>query len=204
LQFAAVLALAITHTVVDAQDKPFNGVFLGVEASNEDLIGGAFVDGVDFLAQNTRGVVSVAAGVRVQARFGGVAGIEGTLGFTDGDLTASDAVQNLRVDYTNDTQTSIGGLLGFAFHSSRPLLLFAYASEVTRHFDVTVMQGTSSFNQKDEQGMLRYGLGAEAEALDGLHLRLRVGKGRADFGKALTNITPATPIQYAVGIVYQF
>ena len=207
LQAAAVLAVAVSQTPVSAQSRPFNGVFLGVDASREDMIGGAFVDGLDFLAQDTRGVVSLTAGARVQASFGGVAGVEGTLGFTDGDLTTSDAVRGLSAEYANDTQTSVGGLLGFAFSSARPLLLFAYASEVTRHFDVTVTQGTSSFNQfnqKDEQGMLRYGVGVEVGALDGIHVGLRVGKGRADFGNAQTNITPVRPIQYAIGIGYQF
>ena len=39
---------------------------------------------------------------------------------------------------SGDSQTSIGGTLGFA--ASETLLLFAYASEVTRHFDVQIAQ----------------------------------------------------------------
>jgi hypothetical protein len=108
---------------------------------------------------------------------------------------------NLSIDYANDSQTSIGGTLGFARGS---VLLFAYASEVTRHFDVRVTRGEETFTQKDEQGMLRYGLGMEVAPFQRFHLRVRVGGGRADFGDAQTNIEPARPVQFSIGIAYQF
>jgi hypothetical protein len=199
------LALVLLPAGAEAQERPFRGFFAGVEVAKEDFIGGSSVDGIDFLAQETRGVVSLAAGVRYETLSGAVVGVEGTLGFTDGDLTLTDVGRNLRVEYANDQQTSLGALLGYSVRVQRPWLLFAYASEVTRKFDVTVTPGTSpSFEQQDEQGMLRFGVGAEVRARDGLHVRCRIGTGRADFDDARTNITPKKRVQFGVGATYQF
>jgi hypothetical protein len=197
VQLAATMPLG-------AQTRPFHGIYLGAEVGREDLIGGSYVDGVDFLTQETRGVLSLVAGARYQTAGGLVVGLEGTVGSTNGDLTLSDSGRDLQVEYANDTQTSIGGLLGYAFPRSTPLLLFAYASEVTRHFDVRVTQEGSSFDQKDKQGMLRFGVGAELGVLGALLVRARVGTGRADFGNAETNIRPDRKVQFGFGVVYQF
>lgn len=61
---------------------------------------------------------------------------------------------------------------------------------MTRHFDGSVMQSGTEFDQEDEQGMLRFGGGVEVSAINNLHLRLKVETGRADFGDADTSITP--------------
>jgi hypothetical protein len=193
--------LAPLPTALGAQSRDFHGVYLGAEVGREDFIGGSFVDGVDFLAQDTKRVASLVAGVRYQTAVGIVVGAEGTWGSTDGDLTLEDPANDLRIDYANDTQTSIGGMLGFAAGS---VLLFAHASEVTRHFDVRVTRGGGAFDQKDEQGMLRYGIGVEATVVPSLQLRLEGGFGRADFGDARTNIEPERPLQLALGVMYQF
>ena len=200
----ALFAQLASTAPLGAQTRPFHGIYLGTEVGREDLIGGSYVDGVDFLTQETRGVLSLVAGARYQTAGGLVVGLEGTVGSTNGDLTLSDSGRDLQVEYANDSQTSIGGLLGYAFPRSTPLLLFAYASEVTRHFDVRVTQEGSTFDQKDEQGMLRFGVGAELGVLGALKVRARVGTGRADFGNAETNITPDRKVQFGFGVVYQF
>ena len=92
--------------------------------------------------------------------------------------------------------------IGFAAAPS--VLLLLYGSEVTRHFDVLVTQGDVTFTQEDEQGMLRYGVGVEVSAWKPLHVRLKAGSGRADFGDARTNVEPDRPIQLALGVSFQF
>ena len=191
-------------SAIEAQDRAFHGAYLGVEAAREDLIGGSLVDGVDVLAQDDRGVLSVVGGARYQASWGLVIGAEGTVGATDGELAYTSPDGGLSVQYSNSRQTSLGAQVGYAFRSSMPVLLFAYASEVTRRFDVRVTQGASAFDQTDEQGMLRYGIGTEIEVVRGLLMRARIGSGRADFGSAITNFAPEPAPQFGFAVVYQF
>jgi hypothetical protein len=200
----SIVALTSTPVAGQAQERSFHGIHAGLEASREDFIGGAFVDGVDFLAQDTRGVISLAGGVRYQTSSGLVLGLEGTWGATDGNLELDDPGRGLTIAYGNSSQTSIGGTVGFALERSVPILFFAYASEVTRDFEVSVTQDGTSLDQEDEQGMLRYGGGVEIRALNNLHVRLKIGTGRADFGAAETNITPKKIIQFGFGVTYQF
>jgi len=197
-------ALGMLPASVEAQDRSFHGVYLGAEAGREDFIGGSYVDGTDVLAQETRGVLSVVAGARYQTSGGLVLGFEGTWGSTDGNLTMADPGSGLSIDYANDSQTSLGATIGYALGGSKSVHVFAYASEVTRHFDVHVVQGATEFTQEDEQGMLRYGLGIEAVPVRRLHVRFKVGSGRADFGDATTNITPEHPLQFGLGVALQF
>jgi hypothetical protein len=77
-----LLAFAAIPMSLDAQSKYFHGFYLGAEAGREDLIGGSFVDGVDFLAQDSRRVASLVAGARYQSAPGIVVGVEGTWGST--------------------------------------------------------------------------------------------------------------------------
>ena len=198
-----VLGLAALPGALAAQDRSFHGLYLGVEAAREDFIGGSFVNGTDFLAQETRTVVSLVAGARYQTSIGIVVGAEGTRGWTDGDLALEDPANDLSIEYANGSQTSLGGMVGYATGASKSVLIFAWASEVTRNFDVRAVQSGTSFIQEDEQGMLRYGLGIEVAAVRYLRLRFKIGKGRADFGDAITNITPENPLQVGLLVALQ-
>ena len=200
----ALIGVFASAASLEAQDRAFHGVYLGVEAALEDLIGGSLVDGIDVLAQDDRRVVSVMGGARYQASWGLVIGAEGTIGVTDGDLAHTNPDGGLSVQYTNSRQTSLGAQVGYAFRTSTPVLLFAYASEVTRRFDVRVTRGAAEFDQTDEQGMLRYGIGAEIGVVHGLRVRARVGSGRADFGSAITNFAPEPTTQFGFAVVYHF
>ncbi|RMF63563.1 MAG: hypothetical protein D6743_10580, partial [Calditrichaeota bacterium] len=76
-------------------------------------------------------------------------------------------------------------------------------SEATRNFDVTINQAGTTFAQKDEQGMLRYGIGVEKRFIGPLNLRLSVGTGRADFGDRQRNIDVERRLEFAVGGLVQ-
>jgi hypothetical protein len=52
--------------------------------------------------------------------------------------------------------------------------------------------------------MLRFGVGAEVRARDGLHARFRIGTGRAAFDDARTNVTPKKRVQFGIGATGQF
>ncbi len=56
--------------------------------------------------------------------------------------------------------------------NNKEWLVLGYISEATRNFDVAIKQGTERFNQKDEQGILRYGIQLEKNIIKHLNLRI--------------------------------
>lgn len=192
-----------------AQDeKPqlyFDGLHFGANAGSQNLFGGSFVDGVDVLAQESRFVAELFSGFRKQFLKGRLlAGAELQMGFTDGDLIHEDPTQSLIINYENDFQSGYGLMLGSVFLKEKTLLIYAYAFETERKFDVHIHQGEHSFKQKDEQGMLKYGLGLEAKIWKGLHLRTTAGRLRVDFGDLVTNIEVDDKWDFTVGVLGQF
>jgi hypothetical protein len=193
-----VLCFGVAST---ANAQSFSGPYAGLEFGSQHVIGGSLVDGVDTLQQDTRLVVSAFAGLRLQvSRF--VAGGELGIGRMDGDLILNDAARGVVVDYRNDSQWHWGLHAGFA--AGARTLLFAYVSEVTRDFDVTITRNNSSTAQGDEQGLLRFGGGIEQRLYGPLQLRVTAGSSRADFGDRVTNIDIDRRIELAAGLVIQF
>lgn len=199
-----IALLGMLSADAPAQDKAFGGGYAGVEVGRQSIIGGSLVGGVDMLSQDGRAVVSLLGGARYQFGFGLVVGVEGSVGFMDGDLRLADPGAGLQIDYETRSQTSLGVLAGYALGPARTWLLFGYLSEATRTFDVTIQQTGVVTEQRDEQGMLRYGVGAEIRILGGLHVRASGGSGRADFADRQTNIEPERELELALGVLYQF
>ncbi len=184
--------------------KIFDGVYIGVDYGRQNLIGGSLVNGVDVLAQQSRGVVSFFGGVRKQFAGGFVLGAEGGYGILDGDLAFADSANQLFVAYDSDSQFHYGLILGHTIGAKKDLLLFGYVSEVSRSFDVAVLSAGVAFTQRDEQGLLRFGGGVEKHIAGPLLLRATAGLSRADFGGRPTNIDPETRFDASAAIILQF
>ena len=182
-----------------AHAQTFNGPLLGVEIGQQHLIGGSLVNGVDTLQDDARLVVSGFAGARLHRR-GFVIGSEVGAGRTNGDLHLGET--NLTVDYRNQSQwhwqLHAGPTIG-----SRTLL-FAYLSEVTRQFEVTVTQPSGVTPQEDEQGLLRFGVGVETKVRGPVNGRISAGTSRADFGDRPLNKTIGRRFEVAAAVVVQF
>jgi hypothetical protein len=188
-----------------APQRRFDGFYLGANAGSQNLFGGSFVDGVDVLAQDSRFVAELFTGFRKQFLKGRlVAGAELQFGFTDGDLLHQDFANSLTIKYKNNFQNGYGLTLGGVFLKEKSLLAYAYAFETERKFDVSVHQDGGSFKQKDEQGMLRYGLGLETIIWRGLRFRSTLGRLRVDFGNLKTNIRVDDKWDFTAGVVWQF
>lgn len=186
-------------------EKHFGGFYLGANAGSQNIFGGSLVDGVDVLAQDSRFVAELFSGLRVQFLKSRIlAGIEAQIGFTDGNLSHRDDARTLAIHYKNHFQSGYGLTLGGVFRQKKTLLAYAYAFETTRKFDVSIRQGGVSFKQKDEQGMLKYGLGLEAKIRRSLHARATVGRLRVDFGDQKTNIRVDDAWDFTAGVVWQF
>ena len=191
--------LLVLTTVAEAQT--FSGPLAGVDVGRQHVIGGSLVDEIDTLQEDTRTVVSVYGGYRLQLRsvvFGGELG----LGRTDGDLFLDDPLRTLTVDYRNRTQSHWQLTGGYAAASNT--LLFGYLSELTRRFDVTIQQDGHVVTQEDEQGLLRFGAGVEQRLRGPFHVRITAGTSRADFGDRPTNIDIGRRFDIAAGLVVQF
>lgn len=198
------LALMLLGTPrAHAQPRNFHGLHVGVEYGSQSIIGGSRVDDLDVLAQESRSVMTLSAGVRYEFGMGLVVGAEATKGFLDGDLAHTEPEDELQIAYENDGQTTLGAIVGFAFGRQKDWLVFGYLSEATREFDVTIQSRGAEFDQRDEQGMLRYGVALERRLFRGLHAQMRVGSGRADFDHE-TNFDPDRRLEYAAGVLWQF
>ena len=197
------LALVVAATAA-AQERHFLGPYVGAELGRQNIIAGSLVDGVDVLQQENRTVFTAFGGYRYQLGFGLVLGAELGLGWFDGSLSFDDDASDLRVLYEGGSQWTLGGNVGYAFGPDQSWLVYGYVSEATRDFDVLVEQGGGSFEQSDEQGMLRYGVGVEKALTELLHVRGSLGSGRADFGEVVTNIDPERQLELSFGVVLQF
>lgn len=202
---AGALALATVSApgVASAQheDRQFDGPYVGLEVSLENVVGGALVGGVDVLAQSSRPAVTLVAGYRRQFSNGLVLGAEAGIAWEDGDLALSNS--RGRIDYTNSSHWRAGGIVGVAVGDERDTLLFAYVNETKRDFDIVATDGTAVSRQTDEQGLLRFGIGVE-RAYEDWALRFSAGTSHADFGDRPTNIEPDRPIDLALGVTRQF
>lgn len=180
----------------------FDGFYVGVSIGLTNVIGGALVNGVDVLAQASRPAVTIFGGYRREFDSGLVLGLEGGVGFEDGDLSLTDPSRSLAIDYRNALNWRYGGLVGW--RTSDRSMVFGYVSELKREFDVEGRDAMGAFGQKDEQGLLRYGVGAEFNLGGPFDLRASIGSSRADFGDRPLNRTPDKPIDFEVAAVSAF
>ena len=175
------------------------GLFVALDAGWQNIIGGALVSGMDVLAQARRPVVTLSVGVRVETSFGLVAGVDLGVGVMRGNLRYDDPSGPLAVAYRNRTQRHWNLMVGQALGRGRETNVHLYLSEVSRAFGVDVEDRGETYRQRDEQGLLRYGLGLEREISRHFAARVRVGTSRADFGDQATNMTPRRVLDVMVG-----
>jgi Outer membrane protein beta-barrel domain len=196
MAFTLALAAAPAHAV-------FEGAWLGVEAGQQNVAAGALVAGTDVLRQEGKTVATVMGGYRFG--FGGryVLGLDAGFGWIDGDLARA-APGGGSIEYLAKPQYQIGGMAGMELDLGGPTLLFAYLNETTRSFNVYVQQGAQRFQQQDEQGTLRYGVGLERAMGESLAVRVTVGSSRADYGDRRTDIDGDKAIDVMVGLVWRF
>lgn len=188
-----------------APRRYFDGLHLGANAGSQNLFGGSLVNGIDVLAQDARFVTELFTGFRKQfLKDRLLAGVEFQIGFTDGDLIHNNPDKSLTINYKNSFQSGYGLTLGGIFFKKKILLAYAYAFETERKFDVTIRDAFSTYKQKDEQGMLKYGLGLEVKAWRGLHARATAGRLRVDFGNQETNIRVDDKWDFMAGVAWQF
>ncbi|MBK7872785.1 MAG: hypothetical protein IPJ74_19965 [Saprospiraceae bacterium] len=208
--FSQVLVLAQNNKTQENQadiinNRFFDGFYLGANVGSQNLFGGSFVDGVDILAQESRFVAELFTGFRKQfLKNRLLVGAEFQFGFTDGDLMHTDLEKQLEITYKNNTQSGFGLTLGVTLGNRKNMLLFAYGNETTRKFDVSITDRFGTYQQKDEQGMLKYGIGLEMAVYKKINIRATAGGLRVDFGNLETNINVEDKMDVTIGITYQF
>jgi len=199
-RFAVLVLLLTLASSQSFAQKHFAGPFLDFGANQEHVIGGSLIDGIDVLSEGIRTVFSAGVGYRYQFDMGLIVGASISKGWLDGDLDLGDQV--LAVDWQNDSQWDWEVNAGWAF--ARRYHAFVFASEVTRKFEVDIVNGATDLSQADEQGMLRIGIGGEAYLVRGLSARLKIGTGRADFGDVVTNIDIGRKFHLSAGFRFTF
>jgi opacity protein-like surface antigen len=210
LALLAALALAATGTAAAQPTAPenstnglsFDGPYIGISIGLHNVIGGSLVNGIDYLAQDSRPAVVLFGGWRTEFDNGLVLGLEGGFGFENGDLRLDDTASGLAIDYSNNFQFRYGGQIGWRLNDDS--LVFAYVSETKRDFDVSGSGPGGSFTQSDEQGLLRYGLGLDVDLGGPFLLRGTIGSSRADFGDRQLNRQPDHPIDVELSALSQF
>lgn len=185
--------------LASAQRAGTTGPYVAVDGGRQQVIAGALVDGLDTLQEDVRTVTSLNGGWRVGlARL--VVGAELGRGWFDGALERRDAATVVR--YEGGSQWHWGLSAGLRLGGAT--LVYAYLSEVTRAFDVTIAQPGGTVAQQDEQGLLRFGAGVERRLRGPLAVRATAGTSRADFGDRPTNIDPRRRLEASLGLVWRF
>lgn len=183
----------------------FQGVYIGLNAGVQNVFAGSFVNNMDILAQESLFVSEMAIGYRtylLKNRL--VVGLEYSLGFLDADLEHVDNSQPLRIQYESSQQSSFGLTVGILPGSKKRLLIFLYANETKREFQVDIDQPPYNFNQTDRQGMLKYGIGLEHQIFPGIAIRSTYGRLNVDFGELETNIDVEDKQDFTLGFTFQF
>lgn len=187
------------------ESTDFRGPYLGVTVGTQNVWGGSLIGAVDVLSQDRREVFGVDLGWRWQTESGWVFGAELQFGKLDGDFTLGAVGDPLFITYDNDSQFGFGGHVGKVLGERRRNLLYVYAYETEREFDVEVTDSQfGAFRQTDEQGFLRFGFGLETTWTDRLRSRVMFGSYRVDFGGVATNIDIDRKADINVGLVYGF
>ena len=209
----AILALLVTPLLASSpafaetktDHRYFDGPLIGLEVGLQNYFSGSAIGNVDVLTRDTNVVTDVFVGYRKQLVGGRLlVGLRANYGFADGDLRQTGYLGEFDLVHENDTQIGFGGELGVVLGSRRVLALFAYGYETERDFEVTITSTSGRFRQSDEQGVFRFGVGAELHLRRGLHVRGTVGTGRADFGDRMTSQDVDGRTDFAIGVVAQF
>jgi len=182
--------------------RSFSGPYVGASLATQNIFAGAFLGNRDVLAQDNAIVAEFSFGWRHEFSNRLVVGAEMQYGRFGGNLRHSEGP--LQIDYDGSDQFGYGITFGRTFGVRRNSLLYAYAFETERDFDVTIRNEFGVFSQNDNQGMVRYGLGAEIVLHKGIHLRGNVGRVAVDFGDLVTNIDVEDKWDASIGLVYQF
>ncbi|MEX0300625.1 MAG: outer membrane beta-barrel protein [Kordiimonas sp.] len=204
LLIAYVLNVGNVNAQEQSQPKLFDGLYGGIEISMQNIYGGAFLDNVDVLQEDTRAIGSIIAGWRKQFDKGLVIGIEGQFGLTDGNLRREQYEGLVNIDYANSSQIALGIKFGYALGVEKDWLLFGYTTIARRSFDITVSAPSGTFSQEDIQGILQYGVGIEKRWKNGWGVRATAGTVYTDFGDLVTNIDVTGKIDTALALTYQF
>ena len=200
----SILTAQNDSKIVNA-DKLFDGFYAGVEMGSQNIFGGSLIDGKDILVQKSGFVIDFYGGFRKQfLKDRLLAGVELLFGITNGDLMHSNPEEVLEIMYKNNTQFGYGLTLGVVVGKQKRFLIFAYGIETKRKFDVDVKQGIWQFSQTDKQGMLKYGLGLEAQVYKMINVRAKVGGLSVDFGGLETNIDVEDKMDVMFGVLFQF
>ena len=152
------VAGASAQSAPDGDRRHFSGFHLGMNVGSQNLFGGAFIDGIDVLAQERRRVIEFSAGLRRQ--FLGdhlLVGAEVQYGLTDGDLMHFDAPSQSDVSYENLSQRGFGLTLGYAGGPGGNVAIYSYAYATDRNFEISVVDPNGSYGQTDGQSFLQYG-----------------------------------------------
>lgn len=182
--------------------RRFEGLYLGVEGGRQHVIGAGNVGGLDILEEDMRGVAEFLFGGRVQINRL-VIGAEGGVGLTRAEGAIDIPANDLSIAFTQKGQHSIGGQIGAALGADRDWLVFAYVTETKRRFAVDIVQSGTAFQQRDKQGMLRFGGGVEHAVHGPLRVRLKGGTGRAKFDD-VTSLDPPKRFEFSGAILFQF
>lgn len=181
----------------------FNGFYLGLDIGFQNIFGGAFIDDVDVLAQESKAVLGFSIGYRKRLFNSPILlGLQINYGFTDGNLTHSEPANQLKINYENNSQLGWGFDTGYAFGDN--LFLFGYLQEARREFEITIVSPLGTFQQMDTQNFIKYGIGIEKNLNNAINLRIAIGQVYVDYEDLVTNIDVDDKMDVTIGITYKF
>ena len=186
-------------------NRHFDGFHIGLSIGSQNIFGGAFIDNLDVLGQESGLVIELSSGYRKQLLNDRLLiGGELQFGITDGDLEQVDTRNQFKINYEIKSQFGYSINLGVVLGKRKNVLAYTYGSVTKRKFDIIITDtiGTS-FNQEDSQRFLRYGFGLEIPIYRKFNIKATLGGVNADYDED-TNMDIDDKFDFNLGIVYQF
>ncbi len=180
--------------------RKFEGLYIGINTGVQSVFSEALIDEQRVPEQDSRWTAEFLIAHRwhfLNDRI--VFGLEVQLGLTDGDLDRSfTGLRQLDINFTNNSQASLGYSMGYVSGKKKNILLFTYLHQIRRSFDISLKEDGSIIAwQRDSQTALRYGLGLEYNLGRQFSTRLSLGSQNLKI-----NVDEAT--EFTLGVIYQF
>lgn len=195
---------AQTDNSPSASSRKFEGLYIGINSGIQSIFSAANINELSIPGQSSRWTAEFLIAHRWQFLNDRIVfGLEVQIGLTDGNLNSSyGGLRQLDIHFSNNRQTGLGYILGYAAGEKQNLLFYTYLYQTRRNFDISLKEDGNVIQwQRDIQTALRYGLGLEYSMSKRLSTRLAMGTQSADLN---SDIDIDKVPELMLGFIYHF
>ena len=172
-----ITTFLITSTLFGQKNEPttFDGFFIGVEAGNQYLYGGAQVDDVETIGDGNVFIFGGLIGWRNSFENRLNLGVELQVNQPFGEFTNSENPDGSIVEYEIDLQTALQFNFGLTFGSAQKSLIYGYFAVNQTRFNIEITGPDGHDSQSDFENFGRVGIAYEYNFFNSFSARAMLG-----------------------------